>query len=60
MTDEQQGWNDALEIVVETFRDFTWQKDLAQERKLAAASDTRTINNFRTKCLRELKKIKCA
>ena len=37
MTDEQQGWNDALEIVLETFRDVAWQKDLAQERELAAA-----------------------
>ena len=37
MTDKEQGWDDALNIVLEKFRDFAWQKDLAQERELAAA-----------------------
>ena len=37
MTDKEQGWNDALNIVLEKFRDFAWKKDLAQERELAAA-----------------------
>ena len=38
MTNKQQGWNDALDIVIEQFRGFAWQKDLAQERELAAAN----------------------
>ena len=37
MIDKQQGWDDALNIVIERFNDFAWKKDLAQERKLAAA-----------------------
>ena len=37
MTDKQQGWNDGLEIVLDTFRDFAWQKGLGQERERAAA-----------------------
>ena len=45
MTDEQQGWNDALEIVLETFRDFAWQKDRAQERELAAAEMKKRVEH---------------
>ncbi len=36
MTDKQQGWNDALEIVLDTFRDFAWQKEQGDERERAA------------------------
>ena len=39
MTDREQGCKDALNIVLDKFRDFAWKKkkDLAQERELAAA-----------------------
>ena len=36
MTDKQQGWNDALEIVLDTFRGFAWQKEQGDERERAA------------------------
>ena len=37
MTDKQQAWNAALEIVLDKFRDFAWQKGLDNERERAAA-----------------------
>ena len=37
MTDKQQGWNNALNIVVDKFNDVAWQKGLCQERERAAA-----------------------
>ena len=36
-TDKEQGWHDAVDIVLDKFRDFAWKKGLAQERELAAA-----------------------
>ena len=36
MTDKQQGWNDALNIVFDQFNYVAWQKGLGQERKKAA------------------------
>ena len=37
MTDKEQGWHDAFDIVLDQFRDFAWKKGLAQEREQAAA-----------------------
>ena len=36
MTDKQQGWNCALNIVFDQFNYVAWQKGLGQERKRAA------------------------
>ena len=36
MTDKQQGWNDALNIVFDQFNYVAWQKGLGQERQRAA------------------------
>ena len=36
MTDKQQGWNDALNIVFDQFNYVAWQKGRGQERQRAA------------------------
>ena len=36
MTNKQQGWNDALNIVIEQFHDVAWQNELARLREKAA------------------------
>ena len=37
ITDKQQGWNDALNIVIDKFCDVAWREELVQERERAAA-----------------------
>ena len=36
VTDKQQGWNDALNIVFDQFNYVAWQKGRSQERQIAA------------------------
>ena len=48
MTDKQQAWNAALEIVLDKFRDFAWRNGLDNERKRAADG---IGNRVRHKCL---------
>ena len=45
MTDKQQGWNDGLEIVLDTFRDFAWQKGLGQERERGATDIEKRVKH---------------
>ena len=50
MTDKQQGWNDALEIVLDKFRDLAWQPGIAQERESAAGEMEKLV---KCKCHQE-------
>ena len=45
MTDKQQGWNDALNIVFDQFNYIAWRKRLGQEREQAAADMGNLVEN---------------
>ena len=45
MTDKQQGWNDALNIVIEQFHDVAWQNQLARQREKAAEDMGKRVNH---------------
>ena len=49
MTDKQQGWNDALEIVLDAFNEVAWQKGQIEERTKAAEE---IRNRIRRECPR--------
>ena len=36
ITDKQQGWNDALNIIIGQFNDVAWQQGIGQQRESAA------------------------
>ena len=44
MTDKQQGWNDALNIVFDQFNSVAWRMGLDQERKRAAADMEKLVD----------------
>ena len=47
MTDKQQGWNDALNIVIDRFNYVVWQKGLGPERKEAAGNMKKRVEHER-------------